>query len=196
MKKDSKFDIDVSPKHGGMTDVMVDIETTGLNTQQNAIAQIGAVKFNAQTGQTGDKFVVNVDINAMPSRVWMPSTKAWWDKQDKRVREGVFEKPYAPKVALKAFASWCAPLNSLRFWCKGLHFDYPYIEGYFEELRVMNPFFYRNAVDMGSFIDGLYFPKARQTVVYKDVGDAHNALSDAINQLGLVQEHIRQARTL
>ena len=193
--KDKRYSINEDGVHKGMTDVMVDLETTGLDPNKNAIAQIGAVKFNYLTGKVGEKFCINVDVDAMSSRQWMPSTQKWWASQDKAIREGVFEKPHAPSVALNAFMNWCYPLNSLRFWCKGKHFDYPFIEGYLRELNIPNAFHYRQVEDMGSFIDGLYFPKPRQTVLYKDVGGAHNALSDAINQLAELKAHIKQARS-
>lgn len=199
MSKDKQYSINESGVHKGMTDVMVDLETTGLDPHNNHIAQIGAVKFNYLTGAVGESFCINVDINKMPKREglqrhWMPSTKHWWNRQDKSIREGVFEKPYDPKIAMNAFMNWCFPLNSLRFWCKGKHFDYPFIESYLRELGVPNAFHYRQVEDMGSFIDGLYFPEPRQVVKYKDVGDAHNALSDAINQLAELKAHINQAR--
>jgi len=194
MSKDKRYTITESGVHKGMTDVMIDLETTGLDPLKNAIAQIGAVKFNARTGKVGESFCINVDVDAMEGREWMPSTRKWWESQDKAIRDGVFENPYSPTIALNAFANWCFPLNSLRFWCKGLHFDYPFVESYFRELGIPTPFHYRQAEDMGSFIDGLYFPLPRQEVNYKDVGGAHNALSDAINQLAELKAHIAQAR--
>ncbi len=192
MSRDKKFDLTESNTHGGMTDVMVDIETTGLNTKENAIVQIGAQKFNIESGALGDKFIINVAI--LEGRTWMESTRAWWDSQDKEIREGVFDKPYAADVALNAFANWCFPTNSLRFWGKGGHFDYPFIEGYFSELKIPNPFFYRVATDMNSFVRGMYYPRAIQEVTYDDSGDAHNALADAENQLKYLQAHIANVR--
>lgn len=188
MNRDKKFDLTQTGTHKGMTDVMVDIETTGLDVKTNAILQIGAQKFNLHTGETGDKFVINMSI--LEGRTWMESTRQWWATQDKAIRDGVFEDPYSPSVAMNAFANWCYPHNSLRFWGKGGHFDYPFIEGYFRELGIPDPFFYRVATDMNSFLRGLHYPNPIPKVPYKDVGGAHNALSDAINQLSQVQAHL------
>lgn len=184
-------------KHDGMTDIMIDIETDGLDARKNSMRQLAAKKFNFKTGQIGkDIFIAN--IKPLVGRVEDPNTMEWWAKQDSTIREGVFENPLDTAMVINAFADWCYPQNTLHFWGKPTHFDFVWIQSYFEELKIPMPFHYRMAKDMNSVITGLYHPKDRppdEEVPYEDIGGAHNALSDVINQISELLAHEKYART-
>lgn len=177
--------------HKGMTDIMLDIETDGRNALKNSIVQLAAKKFNLLTGELGhDLFVAN--LKPLPDREQDPATMQWWSRQDKKIREGVFENPLDPSLVMNTFADWCYPQNTLCFWGKPTHFDYVFVQSYFDELKIPNPFHYRIARDMNSFIAGLHHPKERPSqdeIIYKRLGGAHNALTDVINQISELLAH-------
>lgn len=186
--------------HKGMTDIMIDIETTGRNALENSMVQIAGKKFNISTGEIGeDMFVAN--LGRLKGRVDDPDTMNWWGRQDKAIREGVFENPLEASVVMNAFADWCYPQNTLRFWGKPTHFDFVFVQSYFDTLKIPNPFHYRMARDMNSYIAALYESRGVKRppdseVPYKDVGGAHNALSDVINQISELFAHVEHSKTV
>ena len=188
---------DTNNVHKGMTDIMIDIETDGRNALKNSMVQIAGKKFNIHTGEIGeDMFIAN--LKPLEGRVQDPDTMDWWSRQDVTIREGVFENPLDAGLVMNAFADWCYPQNTLRFWGKPTHFDFVFVQSYFDELKIPNPFHYRMARDMNSYIAALYHPKMRppdEQVPYNDVGGAHNALSDVINQISELMAHEKHART-
>ena len=68
------------PDIDGYSDVMLDIETTGTQPDRAAIIQIGAVKFNLETGAVSNHFF-NRSMELPPWRAWSEDTRSWWMQQ-------------------------------------------------------------------------------------------------------------------
>lgn len=169
-----------------MTDMMVDVETTGLCASTNGIIQIGAVKFNAETRQVGGAFDRCPSI--LPKRLWDDSTREFWQVKHKDVYHTIIarQEPY-PQV-FKDFLHFCGdgkPEGGYRFWAKPLHFDWGFLSDHFEQLGAGMPFHYRTARDMGSYIAGLRGSPDHFSMdnVVPFTGSPHNALHDAAWQL-------------
>ncbi len=170
-------------------DVMIDLETTGTVPDQTAVIQIAAIKFNPEnrTILNGDMF--NRSMFIPPGRYWAEDTRQWWSQQNAEVYSGIVAKMEDPATVMRAFANWCGYNHKqpLRFWAKPISFDWPFVQSYLRQYEISNPFHYRNAMDLNTFIRGI---TTRTWVVpeidYEMAGDAHHALMDCVNQIGLL----------
>lgn len=63
---------------GEMTDIMVDVETTGLNPHHAAIIQLSGIKFNLAERTVGTHFDRAPDW--LPFRSWHNGTRDFWSK--------------------------------------------------------------------------------------------------------------------
>lgn len=172
------------------TDMMVDIETTGLQPDRNAVIQIGAVKFNLEK-RTVCPQTYKASLTIPPYRHWNQGTAAWWAGQPKEIMNEIItnQRPYAE--VLEEFQQWS--LGGYRFWSKPSHFDFMFLASSFEDAGLANPFSYRVATDMNSFILGLYggneVPPEIEANVSVD-GPAHDALNDCWYQLKTLFAHL------
>jgi len=174
------------------TDVMVDIETTGLQPDRHAILQIAAVRFNAETREVDPQFFDK--CLTMPAyRSWDEGTRRWWSQQSPTVYNSIISRaePYADIMA--QFQQWYNENPNIRFWAKPTHFDFMFLASYFSDCDLASPMNYRTAKDMNSFIQGLYgheeVPQDVEAGVSID-GAAHNALNDCFWQLKVLFAHL------
>jgi predicted AlkP superfamily pyrophosphatase or phosphodiesterase len=172
-------------------DIMVDIETTGLQPDRNGILQIGAVKFNLKERTICPDFFDRA-LTMAPFRSWDKSTMVWWSQQPRAILDDINARAEPYKDVMQAFQQWALPAGSLRFWSKPTHFDYMYIASYFADCDLVNPFSYRDATDMNSYIRGLHGTNPVPEEIEKNVthgGAAHNALNDCFYQLKVLFAH-------
>lgn len=168
-----------------MTDMMVDVETTGTNPAYAAVIQIGAIKFNYDTGEIGGTF--NRCLEMAPGRFWSEGTKAFWAKQPAHVLGDIVKRAEPAEQVLRDFSLFAAdgaPYGGYRFWAKPLSFDWPMIASHMEQYGMQMPFAFWQARDVRSFISGLL--GCPQNVDMNHItlaGDAHNALYDCALQL-------------
>src|SRR3546814_19090164 len=59
-----------------MTDIMVDLETTGTKPAYSGILQLAAVKFNLEEQQIGEPF--DRCPSLLPNRFWDEGTREFW----------------------------------------------------------------------------------------------------------------------
>jgi oligoribonuclease (3'-5' exoribonuclease) len=164
-------------------DVMVDIETTGTSPDHSAIIQLAAVKFDLVTRDVDQNFF-NRALKIPPKRFWDEDTRNWWGEQKPSVFQDIARRMENPAVVLKDFVEWCQPANNLRFWAKPTHFDYSFVQSYLKQFGLMNPFHYRNAIDLNSFLRGITRSTDLPFVQTGPMaGDAHNALFDVLHQI-------------
>lgn len=167
-------------------DVMVDIETTGTDPGNNAIIQLAAVKFNLETRQLNTESMFNRCMFVPPRRYWDESTRSWWSQQKREILADIYQRMEDPKIVLESFSEWSRAGGTdepLRFWAKPSHFDYSFVQNYLNQYEVYNPYHFRWATDLNSFIRGR--ANSSQVEQFKNdfQGDAHNALFDCINQI-------------
>lgn len=171
-----------------MFDYMIDVETTGTNPEENALIQIAAVRFNRLTKEIDPKFFDRA-LHVPPGRYWAEDTRDWWmNKPD--VLRGILSRAEPPEIVIKAFWEWVASGSSLcprAFWGKPTTFDYNFIGSYFRQYGLMQPFHYREAVDLNSYLLGRGHENRREFwKTIEPVGDAHNALHDCLYQIRAV----------
>ena len=171
------------------TDIMVDLETTGTLPDRNCILQIAAVKFNIETGEVCHQFFDRC-LDLPKHRSWDMSTLEWWSKQKKSVLQGILSRAEPWSNVINEFADYSYQNPGLRMWSKPSHFDFNFLSSYFHDADLINPFHYRVATDLNSFLKGLHFPNEVPDIQVEFSGDAHNALQDTLWQLKHLYAHL------
>lgn len=181
------------------TDVMVDIETGGTSPDTTPILQIAAVKFNIETGEVCEDFFME-KLSIPEHRNWDQATMQWWLSQKRSVLEDILTNPKDWKKVMDELGTFGYQNPGLRFWAKPITFDYMFVSSYFKDAGMINPFHYRVARDMNSFIDGLFFGKQNAKQLIDDIwktpfeGEAHNALADTLHQIRLLLKAVEVAK--
>jgi DNA polymerase III alpha subunit (gram-positive type) len=167
-------------------DVMVDIETTGTSPDEAAIIQIAAVRFNLAEKTIDSADMFNRCLAIAPKRYWSEDTREWWMKQKRSVLLDILAQGESPATVMWDFAAWARAGEAVHFWAKPISFDYTFCASYFNQFEVSNPFHFRNAIDMNSFVRGLGRSNVKPDVEVDFAGDAHNAIFDVLNQIAVL----------
>lgn len=168
-------------------DFMVDLETTGTNPDRHCILQAAIVAFDWERGRIGPSVSVNMEMPAW--RSWDEDTRNWWARQDPAVFAAVTENPIHPFAGAKILSDFVrahsGALGGPRMWAKPLSFEFPFVASLMRDANLDNPFFFRDAIDMQSFIRGSRFNPAANAFDREVpfVGDAHSALDDVYHQI-------------
>jgi DNA polymerase III, alpha subunit (gram-positive type) len=177
-------------------DIMVDIETTGLDINHSAMIQLAAVRFNLAERTVDTTSMFNKALLIPPGRFWDEGTREWWGRQKREVLSDIYSRMQDPKTVMEEFADWVGycPAEPIRFWAKPISFDFPFVASYFNQFNIPNPFHYRWATDVNSFIRGIAQDASVETYRIEFQGDAHNALVDCVNQIKCVFEAVDHYR--
>ena len=162
-----------------MRDVLLDLETSGVNPNTAAIIQIGAVKFDPFSGEMGETFKVSLKMPR--NRYWQEDTRKFWLSRLPLFNEIVKDEKDTYE-GFKSFIDWVnKDTINPRVWSKPLSFDVPFIASYCEQYDVPNPFNHWEHRDVRSFLMGIYgenLPKLEM----KNGLTEHDALCDAVNE--------------
>jgi hypothetical protein len=164
-----------------MTDLMVDIETTGTDPYHTGMIQLAAIPFNYETGDIGQPFNRCLELPA--NRFWDESTRRWWGEQKREVLQGILDKAEDPAVVIKDFWEYVCRLGEVRFWSRG-SFDWWFVQSYMNQYGLPMPFHFAGARDLRSFQAGRFGEADEPNMSWlTHPGDAHNALYDCVLQL-------------
>jgi 3' exoribonuclease, RNase T-like len=166
-------------------DLMVDVETTGLDPANCAIIQIGAVPFNYQTGEIDSANMYCRSMTMPKNKFWTSGTDKFWLQDNREVYLKIMETAQDPRAVLLDFHSYVLARGDVGMWAKGF-FDWQMIEQHYIGLNMDTPFNFRQAKDMRSFICGLRGETTYYDEEVEKVGDAHNALHDCLTQLKIL----------
>lgn len=175
------------------TDVMVDIETTGTQPNRSAMIQLAAVKFNLETQEVSNNFFDrSLEIPAW--RSWDEDTRTWWNKQPD-VLKSIMAKSEDPGLVMRDFADWAIQVGgpNVRFWAKPTTFDYMFVSSYLKDFKQPNPYDFRQATDLNSYLRGLYHANGHSDIDRTGEpalqGVAHDAIYDTLHQIKVLFHH-------
>jgi DNA polymerase III epsilon subunit-like protein len=166
-----------------MTDVMVDLESTGTDPAHSAIIQIAAVQFNYDTEEIGPIF--NRCLLMAPHRFWNEDTRTWWGKQNKVVFDSISARQEPPEQVFRDFLTYASVGgNGLRLWAKPITFEWGFLASHFAQYGLPMPFHYRVARDLNTHVAALAGGADHVEMEHLHIGSsAHDALADCVQQL-------------
>lgn len=176
---------DQPPMGHTVTDLMVDIETTGLRPDRNAVLQIAIVPFNlhARTVFEGD-YVFNICLGIPPQRAWDESTRSWWFSKNPEVYTSICARAIPPDTAINHLYNYLHHFkDATRFW--GLRaFDWPFIESYLHDYGYKNPIKYTKFREIETALDAMNLLRGGyQQHRVKPKEGAHDAYVDCLFQI-------------
>ena len=164
-------------------DVMIDLEMLGL--RPNApIVSIGAVQFNADTGEIGQAYYEKIEwIHDQSDRPLDRETVAWWLAKDPAAQAELIDREGCIKLkrALKLLDDFIP--KDARIWANGITFDVVILDdAYQNQAKRMPPWGFRKARDCRTVKDaaetlGMDFKQ------FKNTGQSHNAGDDCLFQI-------------
>lgn len=174
-----------------MRDLMIDIETLG-NRPGSVILSIGAVAFDAETGEIGEEFYAAIDPSSASAAGLTTdiSTMIWWMKQSPEARDAAFSGDRLIDLALGDFGDFARRVDPTRVWAKPPSFDLVLLEAALKACSVPVPWHFRTHRDCRTIFD-------LTGTLQPNVGTAHNALDDAKSQaFGVIAAYakLRQAQ--
>jgi hypothetical protein len=174
---------------------MVDIETTGTVADSNSMIQLSAVKFDLAT-QSVQPFPEFFDrcLLQPKNRFFEEECRTkFWGKRP-QIYNQIQARAEDPATVMRDFAQWVGFNNPkpVRFWSKPTTFDWSFVASYFRQYDVQNPFHYRWAIDMNSYIRGLAQDPTVESNYIPFQGEAHNAIFDVLNQINQVFDAVNK----
>lgn len=170
-------------------DIMIDLETTGTSPDRHGILQIAAVRFDLDRRWVCPK-VFEARLTLPKHRHWDEGTRSWWLKDETMAATlaDILQRQEDWREVMLRFQQWVGG-SKPRFWSKPSHFDFMFLQSYFTDAEVHNPFHYRDATDLNSWIRARYWPQKpayHENNIGEFDGSLHNALDDVFHQIKLL----------
>ena len=178
-----------------MRDLSIDLETLALGNNAHIVA-IGAVLFDAETGDIGASFYRTIVQGSDPRADIDPEVVQWWGEQEPRVRSVLIDPLADPaEDVLLDFSIWVGESTfsdgfMVRPWGNGSIFDITIIESALKRHNTDIPWRFWNIRDVRTVTDLMNVRK--NDVPF--LGTPHHALDDAMHQARLVIEAYKRRR--
>jgi hypothetical protein len=169
-------------------ELMVDIETMG-RSYNASITQIGACYFSMKTGEIGDTYLINLDLDdSIKNGAKVDgSTIYWWLNQSDDARRSLFSEDtplFKEDAGLCDFNKFWA--RATRVWSHAT-FDFVIIMESMKRLGITPTVHYKKARDIRT-LTGLSGMLEIEKKNYIREGVHHNGLDDAIYQVKYCSE--------
>lgn len=171
--------------------IMIDIEALDVRPTA-AIAAIGAVAFNPETGDVTDKLYCRVDIESSEQSggTFGASTVKWWLRQSADVRaELICEEAVTVERALadlNLFVLRKGSFGDCIVWSKGTDYDFPILYSAMARAGIAPAWKYYQVRDVRTLLETLPLIGADSARAVPFEGAPHQALNDALHQARLV----------
>lgn len=180
--------------------IMIDLETLSTHTNA-AIIEIGAVEFNKQTGEVGEKFNVIIDPKdwCKNDRHVDGETIQWWFKQTNDARKRFVTKQKNIKyctlkhalVMLKNFIMVCDTVDedkNVVVWGNGSTMDITILESAYEYFDIEIPWKFWSVNDVRTIVD--LNPIIKTQTIFNS-GIQHSAVGDCLHQIKYLTNTIK-----
>lgn len=186
-----------------LNDVSADCESLGTAYDAPIVA-IGAIAFDRTTGKLGQQFYREIELqSAINSGRVSASTLRWWISKSPRAKDVFAIKADQASLAtvLMDFSNWCRSVGKgvPRVWARGPSQDITWIEhamtvgGH----GISPPWHYNNVRDVRTICElALELADFNSDSQVKPVGEAHNAVDDAVYQANVVSACYNALRTM
>jgi len=157
---------------------MIDIETMG-NMSHSAIVSIGAVRFDLKTGEIGEKFYMNVDLQSCldAGLIINADTLMWWLNQSDAARKKITEKGHTLNKALISLSAFVTKDDQV--WGNSARFDLGILSDALNALGMPIPWDFRKERCVRTLVS--FAPEVKDAE--PNTGVAHDALADCIFQI-------------
>jgi hypothetical protein len=172
-----------------MNDLMIDIETLG-HRPGSVIASIGAIEFDAATGEFGQSYYLTVDPESCQRHGLKidASTVKWWMTQSEEARASTFAEGISINHALLDLTRFVQDCEPARIWAHSPSFDVVQLEAAYEACVSPCPWTYKQPRDTRTLFD-LAGVKIEKNGVHHNAADDARAQAEAVirayQQLGL-----------
>lgn len=180
--------------------IMIDLETLSTHTNA-AIIEIGAVEFNKNTGEIGQKFNVIIEPSdwCKNGRHVDGETIQWWFKQTAEARKRfitkqndvIYLKLEAALIALKYFIMNCNSVDNDKnvvVWGNGATMDISILESAYQYFDKELPWKYWAVNDVRTIVD--LNPSIKKNCQF-DSGVKHSAVADCLYEIKYLSETIK-----
>lgn len=174
-----------------LTDIMLDLETTGTDPEHCAIIQLAAVKFDPKTQEVSSD-VFDKALSFAPNRFWEEGGREFWQKMPD-IYNSFVERAEHPQDVIRDFYSWCVKdqpeqEGGWRLWAKPITFEWAFLSSYYRQYDMPMPFHYRYCRDLNSYVSGLRSDPAHVGLndLITFTGDEHNAVWDCFHQIQML----------
>ena len=161
--------------------VMLDLETMG-NGSFSSILSIGAVEFDINTGETGNEFYQQINLQSCLDfglKV-KAETIYWWLQQNERARFEICRiGNELPRVLLN-LNNYFSELGDFQLWGNGARFDIGILEDAYSVTKINTTWNFRNERDVRTLVS--FAPKIKEH--YPFTGTIHNPIEDCKHQIG------------
>ena len=180
--------------------VMIDLETLSTHTNA-AIIEIGAVEFNKETSEVGEKFNVIIEPSdwCKNDRHVDGETIQWWFKQTNDARKRFVTKQKDIEYCtlkhalqkLRYFIMDCDTVDddkNVVVWGNGSTMDITILESAYEYFDIEIPWKYWSVNDVRTIVDLNPIVKAQTNF---DSGIQHSAIADCLHQIKYTTDTIK-----
>lgn len=172
-----------------MKHVMIDIETMG-NMSRSAIVSVGAVRFDLETGEIGEKFYMNVDLQSCldAGMIINADTLMWWLSQGEEARKKISSKGFPLSrvlISLSAFVD-----KDDQVWGNSARFDLGILSDAFNALKKPIPWDFRKERCVRTLVS--FAPEVKDAE--QNTGVAHDALADCMFQINYCSKIFRKLK--
>lgn len=161
-----------------MKHVMIDIETMG-NMSHSAIVSVGAVRFDLETGEIGEKFYMNVDLQSCldAGMIINADTLMWWLNQSEAARKKIIEKGHSLNRVLISLSAFVTKDDEV--WGNSARFDLGILSDAFNTFKMPIPWDFRKERCVRTLVS--FAPEVKEQE--PNTGIAHDALADCVFQI-------------
>jgi hypothetical protein len=160
-----------------------DLETMG-DGSNSVICSIGAVTFNIVTGETGEEFYKQIDIQSCLdiNMIVNGSTIMWWLKQNERARMKIANgNGVGIKSALLDFNDYIDNHSpTIQIWGNGARFDIGILSDAYRACKLKPKWDFRCERDVRTLVS--FVPEIKEN--YPKIGIEHSPIDDCKYQIG------------